>query len=233
MFVTTDPVRRDGVKRREALLDAALVRFAERGVLGTGIDEIRREAGASASSVYHLFDGLEDLTLALLERTFERLFLHLTQRVTATDTAEGAVTALVDGHLAWVLDHRAEARFMYQAMALELGPEGAARLQARKATMLAPVVAHLARFVEAGSLPRWSPLIFDVVLLGPSHEACRRLLAGAELDPAWMRATLPALAWRSAALAPSGGEAARLPRGTEREPTKEGSRRPGKRRRAT
>jgi hypothetical protein len=42
-----------------------------------------------------------------------------------------------------------------------------------------------------GSLPRWSPLALDVVLLGPSHEACRRLLEGAPLDPGWMRTHLP------------------------------------------
>ena len=49
----------------------------------------------------------------------------------------------------------------------------------------------------AGKLPAWPPVVFDVVLLGPTHEACRRFLAGAALDARWMRATLPELAWRS------------------------------------
>ncbi|HVG59095.1 MAG TPA: TetR family transcriptional regulator, partial [Hyalangium sp.] len=40
------PARRDGMKRRDALLDAALRCFVKRGVLGTGIEEIRRAAGA-------------------------------------------------------------------------------------------------------------------------------------------------------------------------------------------
>ena len=72
-------------------------------------------------------------------------------------------------------------------------------LQARKAEMLAAIVRHLAPFVDARELPRWSPLQLDVVLLGPSHEACRRWLAGAPIDPAWMRSTLPRVAWRSVA----------------------------------
>ena len=190
------PARRDGERRREALLDAALRCFVEQGVLQTGIEDIRKEAGASPSSVYHLFDGLSGLTLALLVRTFERLFAHLAARVLAARTAEATVTALVDGHLEWVLGHRDEARFMYQATALELGKDNAASLAARKAELLAPVVQHLKPFLASGALPRWSPLLFDVVLLGPSHEACRRLLAGAELDPAWMRRELPRLAWR-------------------------------------
>ncbi|QSQ16027.1 TetR/AcrR family transcriptional regulator [Myxococcus landrumensis] len=191
------PARRDGVKRRDALLDAALRCFSERGLLGTGIEEIRKAAGASPSSVYHLFDGLPDLTLALLIRTFERLFTHLVSRVVPTSTAEEAVVALVDGHLEWILSHRDEGRFMYQAMAMELGTDAAEVLLARKAELLAPIVQHVARFVSEGSLPPWPTLLLDVVLLGPSHEACRRFLGGAPLDPAWMRSQLPKLAWQS------------------------------------
>jgi AcrR family transcriptional regulator len=191
------PARSDGLKRREALLDAALKCFVKRGVLGTGIEEIRRAARASPSSVYHLFDGLPSLTLALLTRTFERLLAHLAARVTPTTTAEDAVMALVDGHLEWILGHPDEGRFMYQATALEFEADAAAALQARKAELLVPVVRHLSRFIAEGKLPPWPPLLLDVVLLGPSHEACRRLLAGAPIDPAWLRATLPPLAWQS------------------------------------
>lgn len=104
--------------------------------------------------------------------------------------------ALVCGHLDWVFAHRDEARVMYQALAVELDPEIAERLQAHKALALAPVVKHFTRFIDSGELPRWPPLLFDVVLLGPSHEACRRLLGGAPLDPAWMKRMLPRLAWR-------------------------------------
>lgn len=137
------------------------------------------------------------MTLALLVRTFERLFAHLAGRVARTRSAKGFVTALVDGHLEWVLGHRDEARVMYQALALELGSDVVGELQRAKAEQLAPIVRHAARFVERGELPAWPPMLLDVVLLGPSHEACRRFLAGAPLDPAWMRAELPKLAWRS------------------------------------
>lgn len=203
------PGRRDGEQRREALLDAALRLFVERGVLQTGIEDIRKAAGASPSSVYHLFDGLSGLTLALLVRTFERLFGHIAGRVLRAKTAEATVLALVDSHLEWVLAHRDEARFMYQAMALELGADTAKALGARKAELLEPVVSHLHPFIVSGALPRWSPVLFDVVLLGPSHEACRRYLAGAELDPAWMRSNFPRLAWRCVAPEKKGRTGAR------------------------
>jgi AcrR family transcriptional regulator len=191
--------RRDGIMRRDALLDAALRCFVEQGVLDTGIEDIRKAAGASPSSVYHLFNGLPALLLALLLRTFERLFTHLAVRVRSTASAEAAVQALVDGHLEWVLSHRDEARFMYQAMALELGVDSKGTLATTKIELLTPVVEHIGQFIPSGALPRWPPLIFEIVLLGPSHEACRRYLAGADLDPEWMRATLPQLAWRCVA----------------------------------
>jgi AcrR family transcriptional regulator len=208
------PSRKDGLKRRDALLDAALRCFAERGVLGTGIEEIRRAADASPSSVYHLFDGLPGLTLALLIRTFDRLFAHLAVRVTATTTAKTAVIALVDAHLEWILSHRAEGRFMYQAMSLELAGDARSILQARKAEALAPVVAHLNAFVKQGDLPTWSPIVFDVVLLGPAHEACRRFLGGGALDAKWMRATLPPLAWRTVEPTPPPARRLRTATGT-------------------
>jgi AcrR family transcriptional regulator len=189
--------RRDGRARRDALLDAALRCFAERGVAGTGIEQIRREAGASPSSVYHQFGGLQELLLALLVRTFDRLFAHLAERVRRTRTAKGAVQGLVRAHVDWVLDHGDEAAVMYQAMSLELGSEVMDELQAQKARQLEPVVHHFARFIERGELPRWSPLLFDVVVLGATHEACRRYLGGAPIEPKWMRATLPRLAWQS------------------------------------
>ncbi|MEZ4449107.1 MAG: TetR/AcrR family transcriptional regulator [Nannocystaceae bacterium] len=196
--------RRDGLRRREALLDAALRCFVDAGILGTGIEQIRRAAGASPSSVYHHFDGRAGVILALLIRTFERLFAHLAGRVVAHEGAEASVRALVDGHLEWVLEHRDEARFLYQAMSLEVLPAAeVAALVDAKARLLAPIVAHFTRFIAEGALPPWSPTMLDVVLLGPSHEACRRFLGGAELDPAWMRGVLPGLAWRSLAGEPA------------------------------
>lgn len=190
-------IRADGQRRREALLDAALRCFGDHGVLATGIEEIRKLAGASPSSVYHHFRGLEDLTAALLLRTFERATTHMSARVLPTRTAQDAVRTLVDSYLEWALESRDEARFMYQAMALELGGESREPLLSAKADLQAPLFEHLADFAAAGELPNWPPHVFSAVLLGPSHDACRRYLSHTGPDPAWMRTTLPELAWRS------------------------------------
>ncbi|NUO47925.1 MAG: TetR/AcrR family transcriptional regulator [Polyangiaceae bacterium] len=195
-------LRRDGQDRRDALLDAALACFAKRGVVHTGIEEIRKAAGASPSSVYHLFGGLPALTLALLERTFVRLFEHLSARVVPQPSAEKAIKALVVGHVDWVLAQRDEARFMYEATALEMDAEASAALQRKKAEMIAPMAARFASFMKKGELYRMSPLELDVIVLGSTHEACRRWLAGAPIEPRFLRSVLPVLAWQAVQKAP-------------------------------
>ncbi|MFI6502477.1 TetR/AcrR family transcriptional regulator [Nonomuraea typhae] len=189
--------RRDGIQRRNEILDAALQCFDRRGLLATGIEDIRRAAGASPSSVYHLFGGFGGLTFALLIRTFERVGAHLQRDVLASATAHDAVCALVNAHLTWVEGNRVEARFMYQAMALELAADRAADLADEKQRLLAPVMSRLAQVAGPGELPEWTPEQLQTVLLGPSHDACRRMLATGEGDLAWARAVLPELAWRS------------------------------------
>jgi len=193
--------RKDGERRREALLEAAMRCFERDGVRGVGIEDIRREAGASPSSVYHQFSDVDEIILALLLRIFADLFGHLEKRVRGMPTAEDAVKSLVDGHIEWVAQYAREARFMYQALTLEAGtrrPEVSAQLVQEKGRLLQPLLGHLLPFIQNGSLPPWPPTLFDVVLLGSAHEALRRWLAGStELDPVMLRQILPSLAWKS------------------------------------
>ncbi|WP_437676885.1 TetR/AcrR family transcriptional regulator [Sorangium sp. So ce131] len=225
--------RQSGVARREALLDAALRCFAERGLLRTGIEDVRKEAGASPSSVYHLFEDFPALVAALLERTFERLSGYMTARVLAEKTARAAVRALVEALLAWVFDHEAEARFMYQALALELDGHHRAALRETKARLKAEMMAHMTElgvFPGAGSSGS-AAVMLEVVLLGPAHQACRSYLsAPGAVDPAWMKATLPELACGALATVEP---AARAERKGRRADGAAPARKPGGRRKST
>jgi AcrR family transcriptional regulator len=189
--------RRDGMRRRDELLNAALTCFSERGLLNTRVEDIRRAAGASPSSFYNLFDGLPSLTAALLARTFERLFAHVASRVLAEDRPDGAVRALVDGHLEWVLAQEDEARFMYGAMTVELARTQREELAELKVKLAVPVMEHLASLAGEGGLPAWPASTLEFIVLGPAHEACRRHLAGAPVDLAGLRGLLQDVAWES------------------------------------
>lgn len=59
-------------RTHEALLDAGLAVFADRGYGAASVEEIARRAGVSVGSVYAHFTSKEKLFLALLERRADR-----------------------------------------------------------------------------------------------------------------------------------------------------------------
>lgn len=188
--------RPQGESRREAILDAALACFVERGLVQTGIEDIRKKAGASPSSMYHLFSGLPEVIAALLERTFVRRYQAVTDEVLRTRSAKAAVYALVDAHTQWVFDNAGEARFMYQAITLELDGDHRAALRAKKEALKVRLLEHLGKLGVVATPKGSSEGIVDIVLLGTTHQACRAWLSNPDaFDAKWMKKTLPALAW--------------------------------------
>lgn len=188
--------RKNGAQRRDAILDAALDCFVQRGVLATGIEDIRKAAKASPSSIYHQFDGISDIMVALVERIAGSQYTHMAEAVASAHSFEGAVRGLVEAMLAWTFAHEKEARFMYQAFAAELGPERKV-IEAAKHARRATLDAALAKWTAGTPLARWSHLELSVMLLGAAHQACRVYLAGQPMDRAWMTSTLPGLAWNA------------------------------------
>jgi AcrR family transcriptional regulator len=63
--------------RREAVLDAALHCFVDRGFYGTAIPEIAKRAGVAAGTIYHYFDSKE----VLVNTLFRRWKMEVAQRV--------------------------------------------------------------------------------------------------------------------------------------------------------
>ena len=59
---------------RERILDVAERLFAERGLAGTAVRDIAREAGLTAPSLYNHFDGKQALYEAVLARGVEPLY---------------------------------------------------------------------------------------------------------------------------------------------------------------
>jgi AcrR family transcriptional regulator len=65
---TTDqPVPSKGDRTRQALLDAAIVRFAREGYRGTSVADVCRDAGLSTTAAYPYFAGKEALFIAAVD----------------------------------------------------------------------------------------------------------------------------------------------------------------------
>jgi AcrR family transcriptional regulator len=65
------PTRKDAVRNRQLLLDAAKEVFARQG-LDAGLDEIARHAGVGVGTAYRHFADKQQLAVALMERAVEQ-----------------------------------------------------------------------------------------------------------------------------------------------------------------
>ncbi|WP_433675448.1 TetR/AcrR family transcriptional regulator [Microbacterium gorillae] len=82
-------------RAREALLEAAITLFAERGVAGASIAEITRRAGVAQGLVSYHFGGKDQLISAVIDRWFETV-IGFSQ---VEGTPDEALAAVIDGAL--------------------------------------------------------------------------------------------------------------------------------------
>jgi AcrR family transcriptional regulator len=70
--VTAAKTRKTAEERREAILEAALIEFAERGLHGTSTDDIARRAGISQPYLFRLFGTKKELFMAACARCMDQ-----------------------------------------------------------------------------------------------------------------------------------------------------------------
>lgn len=105
---------------RDDVVAAAGRLFADRGYHATSMRDLGRELGLLGSSLYAHVEGKQELLVEVVERGAG----FFQESAAAAQAAEGSgadrLRALVDGHLAVVLDHRDEVRtFLNEAQALD------------------------------------------------------------------------------------------------------------------
>jgi AcrR family transcriptional regulator len=84
--------------RREQIVDAAVVRFAENGFQATGMAEVIAESGLSAGAVYRYFASKDELIRAIVDRVMAEAAGRFDQWLAASDDTDPAeaVAAAVD-----------------------------------------------------------------------------------------------------------------------------------------
>jgi AcrR family transcriptional regulator len=80
-------------ERREQILDAALIEFADRGLDGTSTEDIARRAGISQPYLFRLFGTKKELFKATVTRCF-RETLEMFQRAAEGKRGEEALKAM-------------------------------------------------------------------------------------------------------------------------------------------
>jgi AcrR family transcriptional regulator len=80
---------------RRALLDAARALFAERGYVGTSLEDVVSAAGVTKGAVYHHFENKKELFLAVVELVEERVLEFISSGpITVRDAWEGLVAGI-------------------------------------------------------------------------------------------------------------------------------------------
>jgi AcrR family transcriptional regulator len=103
-------------ERRDAVLDAALVEFAEAGYAGTSTEDIARRAGISQPYLFRLFGTKKELYIASVSRCF-RETLELFQRAAEGLRGEDALRAIGDAYIEQLETDRVWLRAQMQAYA--------------------------------------------------------------------------------------------------------------------
>jgi AcrR family transcriptional regulator len=160
--------------RKQEILEAALRGFAEKGLAGTTVEEVRTRSGASVGSIYHHFGDKQGIAAALyvaILRDYQEGLLAVLER---HDDARGTVEGLVRHHLRWVAADRDRARFLLGGR-----PPGAVdEIRELNRRAFRATAGWLDEQVAAG---RIRPIPFDLfyaVLIGPAQEFCRHWLEG-------------------------------------------------------
>ena len=101
-------------ERREAILDAALLEFADHGFEGTSTEDIARRAGISQPYLFRLFGTKKELFKATVARCF-RETLEIFQRAAEGKRGKAALEAMGDAYVERLLSDRTRLRLQMQS----------------------------------------------------------------------------------------------------------------------
>jgi AcrR family transcriptional regulator len=164
---------------REALLDAALQAFAERGYGSTTMTDVRRAAGASTGSLYHHFPTREHLAAAVWLGGLGRFQRGFADVITKSNDAEQGVKAGVRFHLRWVREHPELARMLLADQDPAVRRAAEPQLDELNQQFFGVVREWHGRHVADGTLRALPFDLIHALWLGPAQELARLWLAGA------------------------------------------------------
>jgi AcrR family transcriptional regulator len=130
--------RLTAAERRDDVLDAALIEFAERGYEGTSTEDIARRAGISQPYLFRLFGTKKELYIASVSRCF-RETLELFQRAAEGQRGEEALHAIGAAYREQLESNRVWLRAQMQAYAASEDPDIRAIVRAGYGDLIAYV----------------------------------------------------------------------------------------------
>lgn len=163
---------------RSDILDAALEVFDLDGFEGATVATIRERAGASNGSFFHFFNSKRELAGTLFLDVLRRYHLTMLDAIDAPLNAADGIARLIHTHLAWVVNNRREAKYLFEISRSEWAQDVCDARQAQNSTLAEGVEAWRTPLIASGDLrPMPAPLFFSQII-GPAQFVCRAWLSG-------------------------------------------------------
>jgi len=168
--------RLTAAERRDSVLDAAMIEFADHGFEGTSTEDIARRAGISQPYLFRLFGTKKELFKATIARCF-RETLEMFQRSAEGKRGEDALHAIGEAYMAQLESDRSWLRAQMQSYAAADDPEIRAVVRAGYGDL----VAYVRRVSDAD----W-PTVWQFFATGMMLNVLASMQVQDDPDP-WMR----------------------------------------------
>jgi AcrR family transcriptional regulator len=179
--------------RRRQLLDAAMAVFVARGYHAAAMDEIAERAGVSKPVLYQHFPGKQDLYLALLDESVDRLVEAVTGAIRSTADNRQRVNATFAAYFGYVAEHSGTFKLVFES---DFTSEPAVRAKLEDANRIcADLISKVIQ--EDAGLADDEAYLLSIGLLGMAQVSARYWLSTTDSIPREAAEQLVArLAWR-------------------------------------
>jgi AcrR family transcriptional regulator len=176
----------------------ALRLLGSQGYSQTSMEQVRREAGVSNGSLYHLYRDKAALAAQLYQRGMVESQDGILAAVRGARTAEDGVRGAVVFQAGWVDANDELARLVYADLPDSVLAAAAPSLDKLSRSYVREVDRWLRGHVDRGALIDQPFVILHALWLGPTQEFCRHWLRGrGRLRPRHVAVDLADGAWRA------------------------------------
>ena len=184
----------------DLVIEVALRLFGTQGYSQTSMEQIRREAGISNGSLYHLYRDKATLAARLYCRGMIECQDGILDVVRTVRAAEDGVRRAVIVQAGWVDANIELARLVYADLPDVVLAAAAPTLDRLSRSYVREVDAWLRRHIDSGALADQPFVVLHALWLGPTQEFCRHWLRGrGRLRPRHVAGDLADGAWRAVA----------------------------------
>lgn len=165
-------------QRRREILDASLELFLQQGISGTTMPQICAASGASTGSVYHLFDGKDDIAMALFVegmQDYENTMLRSIERKTSL---RSCIHALIATHLKIVVDAPALSLYLARLGIADAQSDINVKYREFSGHFAETIWLRLKPFADRGELVKLPRELYFSQIIGPAAHLARGWLLG-------------------------------------------------------